>query len=217
MLNAGAKPAPRAVAVVGTVGGWGEGRGHEPGKGAQLLRGVPSLNPLCLLPMLPLSHTLSVSLSPSPSVSLSRPLPLSISPYLSPYTPLFVYPCFPLSLHPPSTNPFTRQELQKKDLEMARQKEEKCGGVGGGSEGSGQPELDGGQPFEAPGDDESAVRGLSLVPAGTITIVPASAVAIVVCEYSTRCSRASEVTVVPAGAVTVVTLQVRYGSRCTRG
>lgn len=92
---------------------------------------------------------------------------------------------------------------------MAREKEEKCGGVGGGSEGSGQPELDGGQPFEAPGDDESAVQGLSLVPAGTVTIVPSSAVSVVLSEYSIRCSRSSEVAIVPADAVTIVTLQVR--------
>lgn len=62
---------------------------------------------------------------------------------------------------------------------MAREKEEKSGTVGGGLEGAGQPELDGGQPFEAPGDDESAVRGLSLVPAGTVAIAPAITVTIV--------------------------------------
>lgn len=174
----------RTAVVVTAVSGCDDWRGCESGRVTHPFHGVGRLTgapcpPTGLLPLriyLSLFHSFSLTLCLSSSIFFSSPQPHSLSPSI----PLSLSFSLILPTHLPI---FSRQDLQEKESEMAREKEKpgEVGGVGGGF-GGGGGDLDDGEPFEAPGDDESPVRRLTLVPAGMVTIAPPNTPTIVLLQ-----------------------------------
>lgn len=134
------------VAVVVAVGGCGDRRGREPGKGAQPLRGV--LRSDSLLASLPLCLFLGFSLSLSlfclslfVCLSLCPSLPVSCPPF--PYLPLFMYLFVSLSLcmsAPPST-PLRGRSCRRRSWRWLEKRRRRAEVSAAAARGRGNPSL----------------------------------------------------------------------------